>query len=335
MKKLLIYMCVTAMLLMAALPGLTGCDQHPLISPEEDGILRVVCTVFPGYDFCRVITDGMPEGTVELIFLGRDGKDMHDFEPSAADIVALANADVLVRGGEALEPWAEAALRAAGNDYLRVVSMTDVCCDGTEEAHHDHGHEGHDHRGDEHAWVSLRNAMTIVAAVTETLSQAAPEYKKIFYDNMYFYNAELAALDAAYVQTVAAGVRNTVLIADRYPFAALMEDYGIHCVAAYPGCTAEARASFATPTLLIETVQEHSLPYVFIIDGTDPTHGEGLIATVVTEQTGAQLLRLQSGQVITHADLEAGVYYVTTERDRSVKGYAFGDFEKTRLTAEG
>ena len=51
-------------------------------------------------------------------------------------------------------------------------------------------------------------------------------------------------------------------------------------------------------------------------------------------------IRLSDGQAVSTlytscADLEAGVYYVTTERDRSVKGYAFGDFEKTRLTAEG
>ena len=51
-------------------------------------------------------------------------------------------------------------------------------------------------------------------------------------------------------------------------------------------------------------------------------------------------VRLSDGQAVSTlytscADLEAGVYYVTTERDRSVKGYAFGDFEKTRLTAEG
>lgn len=314
MKK--IVAIVLAAMMLVSVICLCGCSaERP--SPDRDGVLRIVCTVFPAYDFCRELTRGLPDGSVELILLGRNGKDMHSYEPSAADIVELARADLLVCVGGGSEAWVDATLEAADNHGLRVFYMMDAC-DTTEETHaegeicedHDHDHD-HDHgegAGDEHVWVSLRRAEQIVAALCDEIAELAENGAQVATcrENADAYRAALLGLDKQYEEMVHGAPRSTVLIADRYPFAYLMNDYHIDCVAAFPGCSTETSASFATQTMLVETVETHALPYIFVIDGTD-----SMVATMISERTGAEILRLSSGQVVTDTQLREGVTYLS------------------------
>ena len=52
----------------------------------ESGKIRVVCTVFPIFDWTREIA----EDKAEIIWLTENGTDMHSFQPSAADMVKIA-----------------------------------------------------------------------------------------------------------------------------------------------------------------------------------------------------------------------------------------------------
>ena len=175
-----------------------------------------------------------------------------------------------------------------------------------DDHHHDHDH-GEDAR-DEHVWVSLRRSEQIVAALGEEIAALVGdgEQATVCRENAEAYRAALRELDAQYEEAVHGAARSTVLIADRYPFAYLMDDYRIHCVAAFPGCSTETNASFATQTMLIETVESHALPYIFVIDGTD-----SMVATMISERTGAKILRLRSGQVVTDTQLREGVTYLS------------------------
>ena len=146
MKRILLYVLCIALLF-------CGCAQDP-VSPEPgDDRPSIVVTVFPAYDFCRELTRGLPDGSVELILLGRNGKDMHSYEPSAADIVELARADLLVCVGGGTEAWVDATLEAADNPALRVFYMMEACETSTElhdgEVCEDHDHD-HDH---DHAYL--------------------------------------------------------------------------------------------------------------------------------------------------------------------------------------
>ena len=311
MRKILAIVLAAVMLL--GVCSLGGCSaERP--SPDEDGVLRIVCTVFPAYDFCRELTRGLPDGSVELILLGRNGKDMHSYEPSAADIVELARADLLVCVGGGTEAWVDATLEAADNPALRVFYMMEACETSTElhdgEVCEDHDHD-HDHAegaADEHVWVSLRRSEQIVAALCEEIAAltSGDEQAAVCRENAEAYRASLLELDAQYEETVRGAPRSTVLIADRYPFAYLMDDYHIDCVAAFPGCSTETSASFATQTMLVETVETQGLPYIFVIDGTD-----SVVATMICERTGAEILRLSSGQVVTDTQLRDGVTYLS------------------------
>ena len=84
----------------------------------DDGRLHVVATTTVTADFARAV--GGDE--VEVYDIVKPGVDPHDFDPSPADIDALARADVVVTNGIEMEPWLDDALDAAGGDAVVVVA---------------------------------------------------------------------------------------------------------------------------------------------------------------------------------------------------------------------
>lgn len=284
--------------------GLVACSQPPP-DPAGDGILRVVVTSFPAEEFADSLLADMQDGeTVTVERLGKTGQDLHAFEPSAADILKISSADLLICIGGYAETWLEDAIEASGNSSLRVLSMMDVC-DLMEEEElpgldhdHEHGHDhDHEHAGteveyDEHVWTSFHNAQHILEAIAATLTELLPNHAATIRANATAYTEELEALRTAYEDVVSHASFDTLVIADRYPFAYLMEELGLVCYAAFPGCSSETQASFSTQVLLTETVKEHGLPAVLYVD-----YGAASVAGAVSRATDTQVLRLWSGQV--------------------------------------
>ena len=291
MKKLLI--CIVILCLAF---GLVACDGLR-VDPREDGVVTIVTTSFAAYDFARQLTVGAPEGSVDLILLGKTGQDMHDFEPSAADITTIGRADLLVAVGN--EAWLDAAVKSAQNSALVRVDMMTACETLVESGHDcDHDHEENDatplNAADEHVWLSTENAEHIVAAMGAALVSIDAANAPLWETNLATYTARLQALTADFAAMRAGAVRDTLVIADRYPFAYLVHQLDLHCYAAFPGCSSETSASFETQTMLIEKTRELGLPYIFVIEGSD-----GKVAGVVAAESGAEILTLDSVQVVT------------------------------------
>ncbi len=114
---------------------------------EDDKPLSIVCTTFPQYDWVRQIL-GEREADVSLTLLMDNGVDLHNYQPAAADIVAISTSDLFVYVGGESDGWVQDVLAAAQNPGLIAVSMLS-CVEAKEEemvegmqkgAHaHDHG----------------------------------------------------------------------------------------------------------------------------------------------------------------------------------------------------
>ena len=306
MKRLsMILLCVAMALSMAAV--LAGCGEGKDPTTVDKNGTTIVCTSFAGFDFARSImknyTTGGGEGIIELVILGKPGQDMHSFEPTAKDIITLANADVVVCTGA--ENWLDAALRSSGNTAARVVSMMDAC-DTYVKTEHDHVHDP-EHEdcaiigNDEHVWLSVEYARRIVSAISDALMEVDAENAARWEASATQYKEELKALMEEYENMMETAVRRTVVVADRHPFVYLFEDLGLECLAAFPGCSSETSASFEIQAKLIKYTKEWELPYIFIMEGSD-----GKVAEVVAAETGAEILTLNSLQVVT--DFENTTY---------------------------
>ena len=120
----------------------------------------------------------------------------------------------------------------------------------------------------------------------------------------------IMALDAEIRDIVAGAKRRELVFADRFPFAYLVREYGLDYLAAFPSCTADTEPSAQTVMALIQRVAEERIPVVYTIELSTQA-----IARTVAEETGAQILTLQSMQTVSQDDFDAGKTYVSIMRE--------------------
>ena len=195
---------------------------------------------------------------------------------------------------------------------------------GEDLCEHMEGH-GHDHEeeADEHVWLSLKNAKTLVGAISDALQELDPDNKGIYAANAAAYIEKLSALDGAYQSAVDGAARKTVLFGDRFPFRYLVDDYGLSYYAAFAGCSAESEASFETVSFLAKKVDELKLPCVLTIEGKNHKIAETIVEN--TAEKNQKILTMDSMQSTTSEDVANGTTYLSVmEQNLSVLKEALG-----------
>lgn len=289
--------------------------------PKPDGKLQVVCTIFPEYDWARQLTQGVD--SVDLTLLVKNGTDLHSYQPSVKDIAAISRADVFCYVGGVSDTWVNDVLDTTENHTAKLVSMVDaahadeeVLAEGMQDDdhhHHDHDHD-HDHDAeeetevDEHVWLSLRRAQLACAAMRDALCQADPSHAEAYQANYTAYAGQLQALDAEYQTMTETAERSTIVVADRFPFRYLAEDYGLTYYAAFPGCSAETEASFETIVFLSDKVKSLGLSCVLTMEGSNHS-----LAKTILENAGTDgsILTLQSLQAVSQSEIDQGATYLS------------------------
>ena len=268
-----------------------GCSKTQQVSSKG---IKVVCATAPLYDWTRKITEGT-EGTDLSLIIG-NGTDLHSFQPSTKDIVAIKSADVLIYVGGESDGWIRDALKETSNKNQQVVCLMDVLKDAIVEEEvvegmqgedeHEHGdHDDHDHEEgpeyDEHVWMSLRLTRRSCKAIEEALEKVSSANASKYKANLEAYDSKLAELDKQYEEMVKGARLDTMVVADRYPFRYLGEDYKLKYSAAFVGCSAETEASFETVKFLADKVKSLDSKAILIIENSD-----GKLAKTVLETAG-------------------------------------------------
>ncbi len=201
--------------------------------------------------------------------------------------------------------------------------------DHDDDHDHDHDHDDadekhvHEEEKDEHVWLSLKNAKTLVGAISNALQELDPDNKDTYAANSDAYVKKLATLDAYYQAAVDDATYKTVLFGDRFPFRYLVDDYGLSYYAAFAGCSAESEASFETISFLAKKVDELNLPCVLTIEGKEHKIAETIVEN--TSEKNRKILTMDSMQSTTSQDIKDGTTYLSVmENNRSVLKEALG-----------
>ena len=154
-----------------AVSALSGCAVQK--NPDaDDGKLHVVTTIFAPYDFARQVGGD----DVSVTMLLRPGCEVHAYEPTPKDIIAIRNADVFIYVGGESDAWVKTVLDGVDNPNLRVVTLMDCVellheqtVEGMQAERHGHDHDEEDEDEDEeeldeHVWTartrrSMRSAV--------------------------------------------------------------------------------------------------------------------------------------------------------------------------------
>lgn len=268
--------------------------------------ITVLCTVFPIYDWVRNVVG--ESDTVEVKLLVSDGADLHSYEPTAKDALAIKSADIIVRVGGVDDSFVgELTKNSAGVD-LRLMEAEGVTLRHVSVSSEHHENDGHDHTTDEHIWLSVKNAAACVEAICKAVSDADPDRANDYRERADSYIETLNTLDKSYADTISASTNKKMVFADRFPFVYMTADYGIEYEAAFEGCTTDAEAGFDTILRLSDKLDEWKLSHLFVTETSDGKLAEAVRSRKKDRQT--EVCILNSMQSVSLADIDGGTSYV-------------------------
>ena len=255
----------------------------------DDGVFKIVTTSFVAANWIKNLLPG-DSGIYEITVLCDDGKDMHNFQPSAKDMKEIYSAGLLVYIGGESDKWVDGIQCGDGAPVrLRLI-------DNIKGAHfEEHEGHGHDEAPDEHIWLSFENTLRCIEVLNKTLCELLPDQAKACSLAYEEYVGEINEVYDNYKSAVETAKYKAVVFADRFPFVYLMNELGIEYYAAFPGCSSETTASFSTVITLAQKIDELFLPCVLTIDGSADAIAETVIEN--TEKKNARILSINSMQV--------------------------------------
>lgn len=285
--------------------SLCACSSESGYSNSDSGKLKIISTVFPPYDLARQIAGD----NAEISILLPPGSEIHNYEPSAKDMIAIRNCDIFLYIGGENEQWAEKLINSNDTENVTAVKLIDyvptLSEDEDEHDHeHDHEHE-HEHETDEHIWTSPQNAQLMLSAVYDAICKVDPSDKQTYTKNKDAYAKQLSALDNAYRSAVDNAKNKTIVLADKFPFRYLAHEYGLEFSAAFAACSDESEPGVSTMIKLTKTIKENNIPAVYYLEFSSTK-----IADTLCDETGATKLMLHSCHNVSKQDIENNVSYV-------------------------
>lgn len=290
--------------------------------------LSIVTTVFPQYDWVREVM-GERFQSADVTLLADNGVDLHSYQPSTEDMVKIAGADMLIYIGGLSDAWVTDALKNASNKDMVVINLVDILGDdakeeklveGMEDDEDDHDHDAetddnheddtdnHEIEIDEHVWLSLSNAEKFTNAIAEGLEKLDQANADTYKANAKSYIEKLDVLDSDFRSKLENKQNDTLIVADRFPFRYLVDDYDIKYYAAFAGCSAETEASFHTIVFLADKMNELGLKYVCAIETSDQSIAKTVIGN--TKDKNQTIEVLNSMQNVSMEDINNGDTYL-------------------------
>jgi zinc/manganese transport system substrate-binding protein len=187
-------------------------------------VLHVVATTTQVADFARNIGGDQ----VQVTSLLKPGVDAHDYEPSPADLEAIAKADLVLENGVGLEEWLDDTIKSSGFTGPVVDTSQGVRLRAgghAEEREEQAGGEEHD----PHIWQNPRNAQLMAANIERGLAAAEPAAAAAFEANLAAYTEELRALDAEVARQIDS-LANKKLVTNHDAFDYYIDRYGLEFV---------------------------------------------------------------------------------------------------------
>jgi len=274
MKRILAAFCVLASLSLVLGLG-------PASDAAEPGRLKVVASIFPLREFAKEVAGGRAEVSLFL----PPGAEIHNWQPSARQVLNLGRAGLFIFIGARLEPWAEEIARQRLRSGLKVLEAS----------------RGAKLLGnDPHLWLDFDQDRAIVERIRESLIELDPEGADVYRRNASAFLEKLGRMDEKYRCALSTCGGRTLVLGGHAAFGYLAARYGLTQVSLY-GLSPDSEP---TPRHLLDvagTIKDHDIRAVFFESAVNPK-----LARRLAEETGVEALPLNDGTDISAEQLAAG-----------------------------
>lgn len=288
-------------LILSFVLGLSSCSN-------SNKTADVIALNFPSYDAARAILKD--EASLQLLL--PPGSEIHHYEPTAKDMIAISNAKLVIYTGGESDSWVENILESIDSEVrtFRLIDAVELVEMEEKEGMSikEDGH-GHHHEMDEHVWTSPINEISIVKALALELESIYPDKVSILEANANEYIGEIEMLDTEIRSVVDSSRHNTLIFGSRFPLRYFVDEYGLDYFAAFPGCSEQTEPSASTIAFLIDKAKELGIGYVLDIE-----FGSPMIVKTIAGETNAETRIFNSMHNVSARDFEAGETYVSLMR---------------------
>jgi zinc/manganese transport system substrate-binding protein len=243
---------LAALALVAAGCGSEGgsgtADSPTATSAGPADKLHVVTTTPVLTDFARNVGGD----AVAIYSVLKPNVDPHDYEPTPADLEAVAKADVVVKNGVGLEKWFDDAIASAEPKGPVIDASAGVPLRGEDGG-----------EPDPHIGQDPRHAMAMVANIERALEAAAPSQAAGFQQRAAAYTASLQKLDAD-VAAQLGTLTNKKLVTNHDAFGYYVARYGLEFVGSViPSFDSQAELSQRDVNDLVAAVKAQGVKAIF------------------------------------------------------------------------
>ena len=287
---------------------------------QEDTRLTVITTLFPQYDFVRILAGDR----VSVSLILPPGIEPHSFEPTPKDIVKIGQADLFIYTGGLMEPWAERILEGVQSQTISIVDTStgiellhghahEETTDNDTHANDTHAEE-EEEGADPHIWLDPLRAAQMVQTIAEALIAADPNGEAQYRENAKTYIAELKAYDTACLEVFGNVDTHTIVYGGHFAFGYFSQRYGLDHVSPYTGFSPDAEPTPRRIAELIDRMKEIGSNTLFYEELVDPK-----VAEVISASTGAEMLLLHGAHNLSREELDSGATYLGIMRENLEK----------------
>ncbi len=270
MKKIIVVMLIICLSV-----SFVSCESRSENTTSDNSKLEVSVT----FNAIAEFVSAVGQDKVKVSTIIPNGMEPHDFEPKAADITRISDAQVFIYNGFGMESWVEETLKAAENDNLVVVVASDHATpiENSEEAEIDeHG------AYDPHLWLSLKGAVIEVQNIAVGLSTADPVNKDFYEANASDYIAQLEALFNEYDEKFSS-IDNKRFVTGHAAFNYFCQDFGLE-QNSVEDVFAEGEPSTQQLAELVDYCKENNVTTIFAEDMASPE-----ISKTLANEVGANV----------------------------------------------
>jgi ABC-type Zn uptake system ZnuABC Zn-binding protein ZnuA len=265
-KRIPVVSAVAALALLVS----AGCGDDDTSTGATDAnsaatVLRVVTTTTQITDFARNIGGD----NVKIYAVLKANVDPHDYEPTPADLDAIAKADVIVKNGVGLEKWFDDTIASADPSGTIVDASTGVTIregNGDEE----------EAAGDPHIWHNPQNAKIMVTNIARAFEAADPAASAVFEQHLADYAGQIDQLDTS-IEAQIDSLTNKKLVTNHDAFGYYVDRYGLEFVGSViPSFDTQAELSPSDINDLVAKIKFEGVKAVFSESSLPPKTAEAI-----------------------------------------------------------
>ena len=243
----------------------SGCGSQDPTSPPGGPAPAKQISVVTTTTVLQDLVVNIGGGLVDIVNVIPPNVDAHAYEPSAADLAAIAKAQVLIRNGAGFERWFERTVKTAETSAAVIDASEGVTLRRT-------GAEV-----DPHIWHSPIFAKKMTANISRALQEADPANAAEYAGNERAYQAQLDSLNRE-TQLSIDSLNNKKFVSNHEAFAHYFEQFGLEPVGSVlPNF--DNKTELPAPDLqqLIDRIKQLQVKAIFTDAAVPPKTAEAVV----------------------------------------------------------